>query len=259
MVTPMAMPARSDSDPEIDPADDTPGQLAFELGHTPAHGEADFMVGEGNALAHGRIMAFPNWPDPLTLVSGPAKAGKSHLARIFADRSGAVFAAPEDLERLARDGGRQPVVIEDVDRGGYDEAALFHLLNQSMRDLRPVLMTAREDVANWPFSTDDVRSRARRATAFSVAMTDDIQLSQMFVKLFGDRQVAVDPKIIGYLVARMERSTEEAVILADLMDRLALAKGTAITRSIAADALHRRSLASGDAQHEQDWDTEDDE
>lgn len=43
------------------------------------------------------------------------------------------------------------------------------------------------------------------------------------------------------------------------MDRLALAKGTAITRSIASDALDRRRMASGDARHEQDWDTNDDE
>ena len=47
-------------------------------------------------------------------------------------------------------------MIEDVDRAGYDEAGLFHLLNQSMRDQRPLLMTAREDIANWPFATDDL-------------------------------------------------------------------------------------------------------
>lgn len=235
------------------------GQLTLELGHTPAHGEADFLVGEGNELAHGRIMAWPHWPDPVTLLVGPAKSGKSHLARIFADRSGALFAGIEDLEPLAAMGGRAPLVIEDVDRLDYDEAGLFHLLNQSMREQRPLLLTAREDIANWPLATDDVRSRARRAAAFTLELTDDIQLSQMFVKLFGDRQIAVDPKIIGYLVARMERSTEEAVILADLMDRLALAKGTAITRNIAADALDRRRAARGEANPEQDWDTQDDE
>lgn len=235
------------------------GQLTLELGHTPAHGEADFLVGEGNELAHGRIMAWPHWPDPVTLLVGPAKSGKSHLARIFADRSGALFAGIEDLEPLATLGGRAPLVIEDVDRLEYDEAGLFHLLNQSMREQRPLLLTAREDIANWPLATDDVRSRARRAAAFTLELTDDIQLSQMFVKLFGDRQIAVDPKIIGYLVARMERSTEEAVILADLMDRLALAKGTAITRNIAADALDRRRAARGEANPEQDWDTQDDE
>lgn len=252
MVVPVATPTQ--------PEDDAPkGQLVFELGHTPAHGEADFMVGEGNALAHGRILAFPHWSEPVTLLVGPAKSGKSHLARIFADRSGARFAATHDLEALATQGGQGPVIVEDVDRLDYDEAGLFHLLNQSLRDGRPILLTAREDVANWPLATDDVRSRARRATAFALELTDDIQLSQMFVKLFGDRQIRVDPKIIGYLVARMERSAEEVVLLADLMDRLALAKGTAITRSIAAEALDRRRADRGEASGQQDWDTEDDE
>lgn len=248
----MAHPASPDGD-------EPKGQLTLELGHTPSHDEADFLVGEGNELAHGRIMAFPNWSEPATLLVGPAKSGKSHLARIFADRSGARYAGIRDLEALATEGGVVPVIVEDVDRLGYDEAGLFHLLNQSMREQRPILLTAREDITSWPLATDDVRSRARRATAYSLELTDDIQLSQMFVKLFGDRQIKVDPRIIAYLVARMERSTEEVVILADLMDRLALARGTAITRSIAADALDRRRVAQGGARHEQDWDTEDDE
>ena len=233
--------------------------MPLELGHTPAQGEADFLVGEGNALAHGRIMAFPHWPDPVTLLIGPAKSGKSHLARIFADRSGARFAGTGELAALAAEGGVVPLIVEDVDRRGYDEAGLFHLLNQSMRAQRPILLTAREDIAHWPLATDDVRSRARRATAYALELTDDIQLSQMFVKLFGDRQIKVDPKIIAYLVARMERSAEEVVILADLMDRLALAKGTAITRGIAADALERRRAAFRGARLEHDWDTEDNE
>jgi len=240
-------------------SDEPRGQLAFELGHTASQSEADFLVGQGNALAHSRVMAFPQWPDPVTLLIGPAKSGKSHLARIFADRSGAAFVNTGDLERLARDGGSQPLVVEDVDRLDYDEAGLFHLLNQSMRDQRPLLLTAREEVSAWPLATDDVRSRARRATAFSLELTDDIQLSQMFVKLFDDRQIAVDPKIVAYLVARMERSAEEVVLLADLMDRLALEKGSAINRAIAVAALEMRRSADGNAHPEQDWDETDDE
>ena len=235
------------------------GQLPLELGHVPAQGEADFLVGEGNELAHGRIFAFPHWPDPITLLIGPAKSGKSHLARIFADRSGARFAQPDQLEALATQGGQGPLVLDDVDRLDYDEAGLFHLLNQSMREGRPLLLTAREDVAQWTLATDDVRSRARRATAYTLELTDDIQLSQMFVKLFGDRQIAVDPKVIGYLVARMERSAEEAVVLVELMDRLALAKGTAITRSIAAEALDRQMQARGETGRDQNQDGPDDE
>lgn len=225
-----------------------PGQLALDLGHEASHAEDDFIVGEGNRLAHAHVLAFPHWPAPLTLIEGPPSSGKSHLARIWAERAGAGQASPANAEALSRDGGSQPVVVEDADRAGYAEAELFHLLNQSMRDRRPLLLTARQPVANWPFATDDLKSRARLAAHFTVSLSDDIQLSQMFVKLFDDRQVAVEPKIIAYLVARMERSSEEAVALAAMMDRMALERGSAITRAIAGEALRQRSAARDDRQ-----------
>jgi chromosomal replication initiation ATPase DnaA len=228
------------------------GQLAFELGHTPSHAEADFIVGEGNELAYRHIVAFPDWPGPLTLIGGPEMSGKSHLGRIWAVRADAAVASPTQAEALAAAGGQEPLLVEDVDRAGYEEDALFHLLNQSMRDRRPLLMTARTPVADWPFATADLKSRARLAAHFSVALSDDIQLSQMLVKLFDDRQVSVDPRTISYLVARMERSPAEAVILAGLADRMALARGTAITRAIAAEALALRGAAQDMSQLELD-------
>ncbi len=225
-------------------ARDRRGQLALELGHEVSHAEADFIVGDGNRLAYAHISAWPDWPGPLTLIEGPAGVGKSHLARIWAERAEAGYAVPASAEELSRDGGTGPLVVEDVDRAGFEEAAFFHLLNQSMRDRRPMLLTAREPVANWPFATDDLKSRARLAARFGMASSDDIQLSQMLVKLFQDRQVSVDPKTIGYLVARMERSPAEAVALAEMMDRMALERGVAIGRGIAAEALARRNAAA---------------
>jgi chromosomal replication initiation ATPase DnaA len=230
----------------MSPTESGARQLPFDYGHEPSHLEDDFIAGDGNRLALAHIRAFPNWPGPLTLIEGPAKSGKSHLARIWAGRTGARLVEPGELEELSRGGGVAPLVIEDLERSGYDEDALFHLLNQAMRDDRPMLMTTREPIANWPFETDDLKSRARLAARFTVALSDDIQLSQMFVKLFGDRQVAVDPKIISYLVARMERSPEEAVALVELVDRIALSRATAITRSVAAAALAERGVDEDD-------------
>jgi chromosomal replication initiation ATPase DnaA len=221
------------------------GQLALDLPHAPSHAEDDYVVGDGNRLAFAHIVAFPEWTSPLTLIEGAESSGKSHLARIWAERSGAEIATPARAEQLGQAGGQVPVLIEDADRAGYSEGALFHLLNQSMRDRRPVLLTARRAVADWPFETADLKSRARLAARFTVALSDDIQLSQMLVKLFGDRQVIVDPRIIAYMVSRMERSTGEAVLLVDLMDRLALERGTAITRTIAGEALALRERAAG--------------
>ena len=45
------------------------GQLPLDLGHTPSHAQADFMVGEGNELAYAHVLAYPNWPGPLTLLT----------------------------------------------------------------------------------------------------------------------------------------------------------------------------------------------
>lgn len=231
----------------------TAGQMPFDYGHEASHLEADFIEGEGNALALAHIRAYPDWPGPLTLIEGPAKSGKSHLARIWAERAGAVVTGPKAV--LADIPPDVPLLVEDVDRSGFDEPALFHLLNRSMREGRPVLMTARDAVANWPFATDDLKSRARLAARFALVLSDDIQLSQMLLKLFHDRQVSVDQQVIRYLVARMERSAEEAVALAGLADHIALSRGTAITRAVAAEALAQRGVA----QHELDRESEDDE
>lgn len=222
------------------------GQLVLDLGHVEAQSVDDFMVCEGNRLAFSHVLAFPEWSSALTLVEGPVKSGKSHLARIWVGRAGAGIVGRDDLDALAAEGGTGPVLIEDVDRAGYDEAGLFHLLNQSMRDERPVLMTARTPVANWPYATDDVKSRARLASHFPITAPDDILLSQMFVKLFADRQLSVDPKVISYLVTRMERSSEEVVALVSIADRLALSRGRAITRAIAAEALDIRAARHAD-------------
>lgn len=221
-------------------------QLVLEWGHEEARSEDDFMVTEDNRLGFEHVLAWPDWPSASMLIQGPAKSGKSHLARIWQARAGAVAGSPETLEALAQEDATAPLLIEDIDRVAYPEVPLFHVLNHALRGQRCVLMTARASVADWPYQTNDVRSRARQATAFTISAPDDILLSQMLVKLFADRQLPVDPKVIAYLVSRMERSSEEAVALVGLLDTLSLAKRKGITRALAAEALALRESQRGD-------------
>jgi chromosomal replication initiation ATPase DnaA len=235
-------------EPELWPADlpAAARQLVLDLGHTPSHAEIDFVVAEGNEFAYRHVMSFPAWPNPLYLLLGPAKSGKSHLAAIWVLRSGARIADPAILEALAGSPDLRPVLIEDADSGRYPESGLFHLLNQSIHSGRPVLMTARKAPRDWPLTTEDARSRVRLATSLILAPPDDALLSQMFVKLFGDRQIAVEPGLVSYLVRRMERAPNEVVALVDVMDRIALSRGTAVTRAVAAEAIALRASARAD-------------
>jgi chromosomal replication initiation ATPase DnaA len=222
-----------------------PEQLALELGHSTSFAREDFLCTDGNRLAYDHLLSFPDWPGPLTLITGPAKSGKSHLAAIWAAHAGALRPEPKKVEQWARAGGKTPLVLEDIDRVKLGEHGLFHLLNQSIREQRPLLMTARNPIRAWPFKTNDVKSRARLAAHFSVAAADDTLLAQMFIKIFSDRQIEVEAKTISYVVARMERSPQEVVLLAELMDRIAIARGKPVTRTIAAAALKERSAQSG--------------
>lgn len=217
-----------------------PHQMTFDLGHNVSYEEDDFVVSDGNRLAFEHIKNYADWANQLTLISGPAKSGKSHLAGIWASLAGALAIKAEDGVHLGDLPPEAPILLEDVDRQAFDEHWLFHMLNQGMRGERTILMTARQPVSEWPYVTADVKSRAKQAVHLSVAAADDMQLTHMFVKLLSDRQIQVDLKIVAYLVSRMVRSAEEVVVLTALIDKLSLAKGRAITRAIAAEALAER-------------------
>ena len=68
----------------------------------------------------------------------------------------------------------------------------------------------------------------------------------MLTKLFADRQLAVDPAVVEFIVTRMERSLEAANAIVEHLDREALAEGRPVTRQLAASVLGEGPLAGGE-------------
>ena len=66
---------------------------------------------------------------------------------------------------------------------------------------------------------------------------DDDLLRRVLTKLFADRQLDVDPGVIGYIATRMERSFAAASRIVAALDRAALAGGRGVTRRLAAEVL----------------------
>ena len=52
----------------------------------------------------------------------------------------------------------------------------------------------------------DLRSRMNAAPAVSVGRPDDALIGAVLIKLFTDRQLHVGSEVIGFLLARIERS-----------------------------------------------------
>lgn len=222
-------------------------QLALDLGHRPALGREDFLVSSGNAAAMTWLDRWPDWPAPALAVHGPAGCGKTHLAHVFAARTGAVIVAAttlcrDDPPRLLP--AARALAVEDADRG-VDEVALFHLFNLARESRCLLLFTGRSAPARWPLGLADLRSRLRAIPNVAIDPPDDALLAAVLIKLFADRQLKVPAEVIAYALPRLERSFAAARALVEAVDTAALAEKREITVPLAREALARLTT-SGD-------------
>jgi chromosomal replication initiation ATPase DnaA len=180
---------------------------------------------------------WPNWPSPVVVLVGPVGCGKSHLARIWRDNASAVEIDPVRGARAAEIAALHPAVFEDADRRPFDETELFHVINAVRENGTALIMTARTYPSSWDIALPDLRSRLKAATVVEIGEPDEALLKEVLLKLFSDRQITVDDRLIGYIAERMERSTDAARRIVDALDRLALARRTRISRALAAEVL----------------------
>jgi len=218
-------------------------QLPLSLPHSAAMTRADFIVGRANQSAIALIDRYPDWPNPVALLVGPAGSGKTHLGQIWKAATAAVEIAARDLATAGLDDlvGTHPVLVEDVDGEGVSQTALFHLFNLVRERRVSALFTSRVPLQALPFDLPDLASRLRSAVPVELLEPDDELLARVIVKLFADRQLAVDPAVIDFISHRMERSLGAANRLVELLDREALAAGRPITRHLAATVLAREA------------------
>jgi len=222
----------------------TARQLALDLGHRPALGQSDFLISDSNADAVVWLDRWPDWPAGGLALWGPPGCGKSHLVNVWRARSGARLLTTDELSSAPQtlvEGGAAHVVLDcaDVALGETGERSLFHLYNL-LREAGGTLMLAeRRPPARWTIGLEDLRSRLLALTAVEVMAPDDDLIGGLLVKLFADRQLAVDRPVIDYLAARMERSFETARHLVDAIDRDALSRRRRITVPLVAEVLQK--------------------
>jgi chromosomal replication initiation ATPase DnaA len=221
---------------------EAPRQLALALGFRERFGREDFLEGPSNAAALALIERWPDWPAPAVALVGPEGAGKSHLAAIWAATAGARAIAghaitPASVPTALATGA---LVVEDLRAGAGDEAALFHLLNLAREQGASLLITARTAPGGWPIALRDLASRLRALPVVTLAPPDDALLRAVLVKLFADRQLAVDEVLVGYVASRIERSFAAARAIVDELDREALRQKREVNRTLAAELLRDR-------------------
>lgn len=202
-------------------------QEALPLTWPQRFGRDDFIVADCNKEACQAVSTPDEWPIPVTVMIGPAASGKSHLATIFKDLHGATFikTSAEIDEALAM----HPlfIVIDDADKIQADEK-LFHLFNSVLTRKARFLMTASSDPQEW-IKLPDLLSRVKASHYITLENPDEAMIKLAYQKLFNDRGLFVDDKVLDYLALRTERSFAGVLKNVNILDQLALENKKRVT------------------------------
>lgn len=224
-------------------ADDSRRQLALELPASTSYRAEDFVVGACNRAAHDLVVRWPDWPHFAIGLHGPAGAGKTHLAQIWAARAKADVAGIERLRAAGPDAmaaANRRWVLE-LDSAGaladVDERSLFHLHNLVHASEGALVYISREPLVRRPTVLPDLRSRMAACPAAAVGAPDDAVLAAVMAKLAADRQIVLGEAVIAIAQQRMERSFAAVAAFVRALDARALADRRAIRPKLALAVL----------------------
>jgi chromosomal replication initiation ATPase DnaA len=214
-----------------------PRQLVLALEHAESFAREDFLQGPSNAAALAMIERWPDWPARSVAVIGPEGSGKTHLASIWADLSGARVLSARLLGETDVPGALATgaLVLEDVSEDALEERALFHLLNLAREEGAFLLITARRQPSALPVELRDLDSRLRALPTVAVSAPDDALLRLVMVKLAADRQIALAPGVADYVANRIERSFAAARAAVVRLDEESMRRQRPITRALASE------------------------
>jgi len=197
----------------------------------PRYGRADFLVSDSNRSAFELIERWPNWPARALVLYGPAGSGKTHLAHLWCERSGASLIAGGAAALSEPAVLPLAVAVDNCDRA--PERLLLHLYNLTLERGGSLLLTMSQPPAALPVGLADLASRLRALPVAGITPLDDALLGALLVKHFADRQLRVAPGVFAYLVPRIERSFAAAAAIAARLDQLALETGRPVTTQLA--------------------------
>lgn len=227
-------------------------QLVLDFPVPSSFTREHFLPSECNREAWETVLAWRHWSHPACLLVGPPSSGRTHLASIFAQETGArllrggeLWRIDDPLQSLGQD---QALAVDDADL--CDEPRrLLELHNLIVQRRGRILLTARAAPPKWQVALPDLRSRLAAAVQVRIAPPDDALLAALLVKQFADRQLRVEPGVVHYLVAQMERTFEAARRLVATIDRLSLATRRSVTMSLARLALADLQAAEAPSAH----------
>ena len=211
-------------------------QLSFNLKKEKIYEKDDFLVSKSNKEAYKLINKWPDWESRKIIIFGDSGTGKTHLSKIWQKKTSAIILNLNKFKKIKFDNfflKKKKFIIENISNF-FDkikkkdkenlEKNLLHFYNLIDEKRGYVVLTASIAPKFWGINLPDLKSRILSSTTVNIKKPDDELLSSVLVKLFIDKQILIDKKIIKFIVYRSERSFTSLQSLVNKIDELSLIK-----------------------------------
>ena len=191
-------------------------QFALPLAWPADERDGEFVVTPAGETAVATLRDWARWPVRTGLLVGPAKSGRSLLARIFASTTR----------------GR---VIDDADR--INEAELFHAWNRAESDGVPQLFVAAAAPPAWHAALPDLRTRLAASPVAALEPPDDLLVRALIERGFERRRLLVAEDVVAWLARRVPRRHEAVIGVVERVAEAAAGERRRVSVPLARETL----------------------
>ena len=209
-------------------------QLLFDLKKKKIYEKDDFLVSDSNKEAYKLINRWPNWSSRKIIIFGDSGTGKTHLSRIWQKKTSAIILNLNKFKKIRFDNfflKKNIFIIENISNF-FDkikkkdkddlEKNLLHFYNLIEEKKGYLILTALNSPKFWKINLPDLKSRILSSIIVKINKPNDELLSSVLVKLFLDKQILIDKKIIKFIVYRSERSFTSLQNIVNKIDKQSL-------------------------------------
>ena len=200
-------------------------QLLLDFDHNIEFNEHDYYVSRSNYLAFNLIQNWPNWERKIINICGDTFSGKTHLAKIFQDKSNALYLSHSDIndDVFKKIKLSEAIIIDDFEKI-KNENLLYSLFNLIYQDNKYLLILSNKIISKINYKLDDLNSRAKNCIFAQIENPDDDLIFAIILKSFSDRQIKLEKKLLEFITKRIERSYGKIYEFIYKVDELSLKK-----------------------------------
>lgn len=209
-------------------------QLSLNLKKKGIYEEDDFLVSSSNKEAYKLVNSWPEWRSRKIIIFGDRGTGKTHLSKIWQKNTSAIILNLNQLKKIKFESffkKKNIFIIENIS-DFFDkinnkeknnlEKQLLHFYNLIEEKKGYLLLTSLIAPKLWKISLPDLKSRILSSIAVKIKKPNDQLLSSVLIKLFVDKQILIDKKIIKFIVYRSERSFANLENIVNKIDKQSL-------------------------------------